>query len=114
MGDLTFLPTAREIAAAAHVAHIHKAPVVAIPALDGPRYRFLVACLRLETLGIEAGGAAKRIYGRSSLTDEIALPDVDAAGRILRLLAPVDAPEARQALQALGDMLADPITPEAA
>lgn len=74
--------------------------------LDGPRWRFLAACLRLEHLGVEAGAVARRIYSRSDLADEIAIPDAEAAARIIRVLNDVEGQEARSAIHAVCDLLA--------
>lgn len=95
---MSFLPIAAEVLSLAPRAEV----VVLGP--PSPRTRFLAACLRLESDGCTDAAAARRIYAKSDLADEIALPDVEAAGRILRILAWIDRDEARDALAALGDM----------
>lgn len=82
---------------------------------NSPRLRFLAACLRLEAAGQEEGAVARRIYCKSDLADEIALPDAVAAARIIRILNGVDPLEARslaaarEGIHALCDLLAGPL-----
>lgn len=77
-----------------------------------PRIRFMAACLRLEAWGSAEGASARRIFARSDLSDEIAVPDVQAAARIIRILNgaalsdPAAADQARIAIAALCDVLA--------
>lgn len=105
-----FLPLAREIVLGAAASVLERpAAEVASRIADGPRRRFLAACLRLEARGSQEAATACRIYAKSDLADEIALPDAEAAGRVIRLLNGVDGPEAREAIGAVCDMLADPL-----
>lgn len=110
IGGPSFLALAKDITLG------HAADVLDRPGADTPRHRFLAACLRLEAAGQEEGGAARRIYSRSALADEIAQPDVAAAGRIIRILNVLDHPQspraeaaAREAIAALCDLLASPL-----
>jgi hypothetical protein len=117
MGDLSFLPTAREIAAAS-VGYLKPAEVTPLPRRPGadfwttPRGRFLGAVTRLDHAGCEAAAAARRIYCRS-LADDIDLPDPSAIAACIRLLAGIDEDDAATALLALADMLS-PVGGEAA
>lgn len=116
MGDrISFLPTAREIAGAAHLRPASVTPLPRRPGPDfwnTPRGRFLGAVTRLDHAGVEAGAACRRIYC-SFLAEEIDLPPPAAIASCIRLLAPIDDPEVTSALIALADMLS-PLGGEAA
>lgn len=100
--------------ATAEVVQLHPKPDA------NPRVRFMCATylLRARTSLSDADRmaafTAQNIFQLSSLVYETGEIDPEAAGRIVRILAPIDQPEARDALEAVGDMLAAPLTGEVA
>lgn len=82
---------------------------------DSPRMRFLAATFRLEAAGHEEAGTCRRIYCRSDLADEIAIPDASAALRIVRILSEIDTVDARgvalvrEAIGSVCDLVVGPV-----
>lgn len=80
-----------------------------------PRVRFMFATYLLRARSSlsdadrMAAFRAQNVFQLSPLVYETGEIDADAAGRIVRMLAPIDQPEARDALGAVGDMLAPPL-----